>query len=477
MPSLPSAAKRQIPPVSVGDSGNVTPEEDTRKKSQNQATARTGNFLYGMKGGASHDSRGTGHSDEAKTVQSGGKLDMSQSRSFGSGSPSVLGDKSKSGAKPALRQSVTGLSLASSQVSLRARDLPRISRVQSNFSLSSPHTDRPQTSSSVASLVSKSTILSDLRIGSLRAHNTVALNLERPIEQTYIKKWQLGEGGFGQVWLMGNKDTEKEYAVKYLSISLKSPEEVKRIEFEMQVFARMQHENIVRLHEVFRDQGYVYLVMELCMGGDLMDYLINWWGDRRYPERKDAQRQHYCKGLPWQEVGPLLFQMLTSIAYLHHHRFCHRDVKLENFMLQAVEARPAIKLVDFGMSVMLKKGSVLSDRVGTLMYMAPEVLAARYDEKCDIWSIGICTYILCLKVTPYGEEQLKDPEVLANCIFQNSTEGWPDCDKPPELRQLVNRMMVYEADQRPGAKQLFKESAWLRKYGRRRQTNICCSLH
>mmetsp|Transcript_31165 Transcript_31165/g.87622 ORF Transcript_31165/g.87622 Transcript_31165/m.87622 type:complete len:279 (+) Transcript_31165:731-1567(+) len=277
---------------------------------------------------------------------------------------------------------------------------------------------------------------------------------------------------------MVHKKTFQEFAVKRLASDGIEPECRKRIEVEMQIFARLQHKYIVKLHEVFRDPESMHLVMDLCLGGDLMDYLMGWWSDKRHPERMDAQRQHRCKGLPWQEVVPLLWQMLASIAYLHHHRFCHRDIKLENFMLQAADLEvPGLRLVDFGMSILVRPGQILSESVGTLMYMAPEVLASQYNEKCDIWSLGICAYILCLKTNPYGDEQSRDAEVLASTIFSNMRGGWPDCDKPTELRSLVDRLMTYDPALRPGAKQMLKESTWLKKHGKpNRLAAGCCSV-
>mmetsp|Transcript_101022 Transcript_101022/g.253293 ORF Transcript_101022/g.253293 Transcript_101022/m.253293 type:complete len:473 (+) Transcript_101022:76-1494(+) len=365
--------------------------------------------------------------------------------------------------KPALRPSLTGLSAASgaSTRSLRARDQPKLRKSQSALSSLSKKTD----------MSVKSSVPSDLEIGELRGMWGVPLTTQWPIHDIYEMSESLGEGGFGKVHLGVNRESRERFAVKQISVD--RVKDVDRLQEEMVIFERLKNPYIVRLHEVFRDDETLYLVMDLCLGGDLMDFLLTYWSDPKHPERRDAMIMHRCKGLPWQEVAPLVWQMLAAIAYLHHHRFAHRDLKLENFMLKDNAARPHLCLVDFGLSVRMRKGEKLTGKVGTLMYMAPEVLGGSYDEKCDIWSIGVCSYILCIKKSPWVESENADE--TANAVFNNLREGWPDCDKPPELRSLIDKMMTYSVEVRPSAKSIIKDSAWLRAHGSPgRRSGMCC---
>lgn len=79
----------------------------------------------------------------------------------------------------------------------------------------------------------------------------------------------------------------------------------------------------------------------------------------------------------------------------------HRDLKPENILFDSKKANASIKIIDFGASAKLSKDVKLSKRIGTPFYVAPEVLAARYDEKCDIWSIGVILYILLCGYPPF----------------------------------------------------------------------------
>merc|ERR1719401_694535 len=89
-------------------------------------------------------------------------------------------------------------------------------------------------------------------------------------------------------------------------------------------------------------------------------------------------------------------QMLDGIKYCHHHSFCHRDIKPENYMLAEPGKASQLKLIDFGLATAFEVGTPLTLRCGTLHYTAPEVFRCRYNEKCDVWGIGIVFYMLCM---------------------------------------------------------------------------------
>jgi len=90
------------------------------------------------------------------------------------------------------------------------------------------------------------------------------------------------------------------------------------------------------------------------------------------------------------------------MSYLHSKNIMHRDLKPENILLEESGEFDKIKLIDFGESLEYTKGEKYSDMVGTPYYIAPEVLNKSYDEKCDMWSVGVITYILLSGTPPFG---------------------------------------------------------------------------
>jgi len=150
----------------------------------------------------------------------------------------------------------------------------------------------------------------------------------------------------------------------------------------------MDHPNIIKLYETFEDSRNVYMITELCTGGELFDKIIQ-------------------KGFFSEEEARIVFkQMILALNYCHSQQVAHRDLKPENFLLLNDNADWPLKLIDFGLSFMFDQNKVTAKGMGTLVgtsyYMAPEVMQGKYDQTCDIWSAGVILYILVTSVPPFN---------------------------------------------------------------------------
>ena len=148
----------------------------------------------------------------------------------------------------------------------------------------------------------------------------------------------------------------------------------------------LDHPNVIKLYELFEDARNVYLVMELCTGGELFDKIIN--------------KGHFTE----KEAAFIFQQIISAIFYCHKNFIVHRDLKPENFLFQNPDFRSTLKIIDFGLSKIWAKGEdqkSFRTRAGTPYYIAPEVLAGDYDESCDIWSSGCILYILLCGYPPF----------------------------------------------------------------------------
>jgi calcium-dependent protein kinase len=146
----------------------------------------------------------------------------------------------------------------------------------------------------------------------------------------------------------------------------------------------MDHPNILKLYEVFEDQKFIHLVTELCQGGELFDYILE---KRKFSEKTAA---HFMK------------QLFQAIAYCHRKGIVHRDLKPENLLLEQHSETASIKVIDFGTSALIDPKKVLSQKLGTPYYTAPEVLKSNYNEKCDVWSCGVIMYIMLCGYPPFN---------------------------------------------------------------------------
>jgi serine/threonine protein kinase len=151
---------------------------------------------------------------------------------------------------------------------------------------------------------------------------------------------------------------------------------------EIQIAKSVDHPNIVRLHEVHYLQDSVSLVMDYCPGGTLLQLV---------------ERNQHLEEL---HAARLVLQLMDAIIYLHEQQICHRDLKLENVLL---DERGNVKLCDFGFSIVQRPNCLLSTPCGSVAYAAPEVVGVQpYDgRKSDIWSLGIVLYTMCAGYFPW----------------------------------------------------------------------------
>lgn len=146
----------------------------------------------------------------------------------------------------------------------------------------------------------------------------------------------------------------------------------------------------------------------------------------------------------------MMRQLLSAVAYCHSKRVVHRDLKLENLLLSSHAENAALKIVDFGMAQTLDCAAKMSARIGTPLYIAPEVLARSYTEKCDVWSCGVILYMLLSGVPPFvAPNEVELYQKIQRCMYTMSGTRWSGVSK--EARNLVQRMLVRDPERRCSA--------------------------
>jgi len=266
---------------------------------------------------------------------------------------------------------------------------------------------------------------------------------------------RLGDGAFGSVFKGKCKRVNADRAIK--AIELKAVKDMAAFERETSIQMMLDHPNIVRLYETFRDAKKVYLVMELCTGGEFFDKIV----------------EEGAKGFDESKVACYVNQMLAAICYCHANKICHRDIKPENFLMQSNLPDAKLKLIDFGLSTQFEPGKPLTTKSGTAFYVAPEVMNGKYDEKCDIWSIGVMAFILFCGYPPFNADN--DPEIIRKVKEGKVVFLSPHWDKVSDAaRSLVLQMFTKKPSDRPSAEILLQNS-WLHATSDREATGPICT--
>jgi len=227
----------------------------------------------------------------------------------------------------------------------------------------------------------------------------------------------LGEGATGSVRVVRRRKSDgslgKKFALKHMDKESIEPKMLQSVRTEVNIMRQIDHPNIVHLYEIFEDEKHLYMILDLCDGGDLFD------------------RIHQKKRFSEAEASRLVSQMLAAIMYCHSKGIAHRDLKLENFVFKDRNGpgKNTLVLIDFGLSQRyFKKRSVLhnddeskneqnkelkqqtsmSRIVGSAYYIAPEVVKGEYTNACDLWSIGVLTFMLVTGSPPFRGDGIMD---------------------------------------------------------------------
>jgi len=289
--------------------------------------------------------------------------------------------------------------------------------------------------------------------GPLRRHSSVAardhfiFENSAPVMADYAMKGKLGKGSFSSVHLGTHKRTGIKRAIKKITKEKTNKEQFRS---EIRALISLDHPHIVKVLEYFEDETDYYVVMELCTGEDLFEWVIE-----------------HLNTSPTGAVKPrdaciILRQCLKATVGCHSKGFIHRDLKLENFML--VGKDKTVKLIDFGLAkrVLPDKQSLdSSDAAGTLPYLAPEVLKKGEDYGCavDVWSLGVMLFVMLTgePLLTEGKEvqQLNDESYVAMRL--RTCPGLKR--QPSELRDLLSRMLERDPQQRITAEEALLHSS------------------
>jgi calcium/calmodulin-dependent protein kinase I len=247
---------------------------------------------------------------------------------------------------------------------------------------------------------------------------------------------ELGRGGFGTVFMGVQMSTNAEIAVKRILKTRvnASPELANTIINEVNFLKKLNHKNIIQFLDFFEEKDCFYLCIELARGGDLLTRVSQ---RKKYTER-DAQS--ICR------------TVLSALKHCHDHHIVHRDIKPENLMLRGTDTSSDILLVDFGLAIEDRDQCKLRGEVGTMSYMAAEIIKGDYYGKpVDLWAFGVVTFILLCGYQPfYARSAHNDVKAIRDQIqiakFEFLPHYWDHLT--PQSRDFVSKLLIVDQTQR-----------------------------
>ena len=259
-------------------------------------------------------------------------------------------------------------------------------------------------------------------------NNVIVSETTHDLEDIYVKSKLLGEGSFGEVWLVKHKLTGKEFALKIIE---KGPySNTIQIENEIAILKKLDHPFILKILEFRSTKDKYYIVTDYCPNGELFNVI----------KEKDRFSERECSFI--------LYQVLLAIRYCHKMRVVHRDIKPENILIVGKENSGLlrVKLIDFGTAKIFSE-SKNKALVGSSYYIAPEVIRGKYDESCDLWSIGVIMYIMLVGTPPFNGED--DDDILRAVSIGKYETSYPQYTSLSEnAKDLLSRLLKFNPNER-----------------------------
>ena len=275
-------------------------------------------------------------------------------------------------------------------------------------------------------------------------------------EKIYIKTQLLGSGAFGEVWLVHHKDLDRDFAMKMIKKRKNKSNDEKEILNEIAILKTLDHPKILKVIDFYSTPKKYYIITEYCPEGELFNEII--------------KIGKFDEG----HASFIINQILKAITYCHKMNIIHRDIKPENIMITNREKNGClqVKLIDFGTAKIFEKGQEENRYVGSSYYMAPEIIKRKYDEKCDLWSIGVVLYILLTGRPPFDGND--DDEIIENVkkgVYDKWSYPFPLLSE--QAKDLIFKLLQYDPKKRISAEQAL-EHPWFKtaEFKNRDKVNI-----
>ena len=284
----------------------------------------------------------------------------------------------------------------------------------------------------------------------------------------------LGKGAFGEVYLTSKQGTNQKYATKKIDKKFtQNPRAKKYLDNEISILQEIEHPNIIKLIEVHETSQYIYLVMELCNGGGLSDCLEDHMKKNKKPFSEEI-------------VQYLMRQIVSGLNYLHKKNILHRDIKLDNILVNFDDEedrknrnmmKAKVKIIDFGFARHLEPSQLAYSTLGSPINMDPGILRKLnrmvhskeygYDQKADIWSLGTICYEMLIGKNTFNAETMREliSKVERGNYFLPTTIS-------KEAVSFLNGMLQYDLKKRLSAEQLYHHNFLTKDYSKLTRINV-----
>ncbi|KAK4686792.1 serine/threonine-protein kinase ULK2, partial [Tremellales sp. Uapishka_1] len=318
----------------------------------------------------------------------------------------------------------------------------------------------------------------------------------------YVIGGEVGHGSFATVYQGYRSKTRVPVAIKAVSRQKLTSKLLENLETEINILKAINHRNVVSLQDCFKNESYIYLIMDFCTGSDLsvyirkrgvhdtLDFIPRPGGPGAKPLVRGIPTEGEKVYWPHPATGGLdervtrcfVGQLALALKFLRTQNLIHRDIKPQNLLLQPATAEeiaeghpygiPVLKVADFGFARFLPATALADTLCGSPLYMAPEILRfEKYDAKADLWSVGAVLYEMAVGRPPFraanhvellrkiekGDDKIKFPDESRS---SSSGQTPPPIPVSADIKDLIRRLLKRLPANRMGFEEFFASGVW-----------------
>ena len=278
------------------------------------------------------------------------------------------------------------------------------------------------------------------------------IKMEPFLDYTIIK--ELGEGPYITVNIVKHNINGNIRIMKEIEKPTKQLNKYNELEIinEIKTLIEIDHPNIAKIFDFYSDFTKFYLITEYCEEGSLNDLITN---DGPFEE---------------MQASYIMSQIFSSLNYCHKKEIIHRDLKLENILINKNDnGFINVKICDFGTSLRFNTDEIKDKIVGPIYYIAPEVFKKKYNSKCDLWSCGIILYILLTGVPPFGNEE---DQIINEKIYEEQYDKNRLVNKSKECIDLIDKLLEKDPDKRISVEEALSHKWFEKNKIKEKETDI-----
>ena len=278
------------------------------------------------------------------------------------------------------------------------------------------------------------------------------IKMEPFLDYTIIK--ELGEGPYITVNIVKHNINGNIRIMKEIEKPTKQLNKYNELEIinEIKTLIEIDHPNIAKIFDFYSDFTKFYLITEYCEEGSLNDLITN---DGPFEE---------------MQASYIMSQIFASLNYCHKKEIIHRDLKLENILINKNDnGFINVKICDFGTSLRFNTDEIKDKIVGPIYYIAPEVFKKKYNSKCDLWSCGIILYILLTGVPPFGNEE---DQIINEKIYEEQYDKNRLVNKSKECIDLIDKLLEKDPDKRISVEEALSHKWFEKNKIKEKETDI-----